>query len=137
MNNKSHEKDSSLILTKFHLFWQLINNMKKNTEKPTPEAKALSLFLMAYKSTSPAYKDKSQRINRQWNLVKYGELNKGDYLDEVQKMLTTFGGYEEVIEKTVRFYLNKTGEWNLQGDDKYCIDAQRIADKIEREKSPS
>ncbi len=41
--------------------------MKSN--KPTPEAKALSLFLMAYKTESPSYKEKSKRINRLWKLV--------------------------------------------------------------------
>ena len=51
-------------------------------------------------------------------------------MEEVQKMLTSFGGYSEVVEKTVKFYIEKTGEWSLQGDDKYCRDAQKIADEI-------
>ena len=104
--------------------------MKKNTEKPLPEAKALSLFLMAYKTISPTYKDKSKRINRLWDLVKNNELSKSEYMEEVQNMLTSFGGYSEVIEKTVRYYIEKTGEWKLEGDDKYCLDAKKIADKI-------
>ena len=104
--------------------------MKKKIEKPSPEAKALSLFLMAYKTTDPVYKEKSKRINKQWDLVLRGELNKSDYIEEVQNMLTSYGGYSEVVEKTVRFYIEKTGEWKLQGDDKYCLDAQQIADKI-------
>ncbi|MBT6870752.1 MAG: hypothetical protein HOA66_04770 [Candidatus Marinimicrobia bacterium] len=45
-------------------------------------------------------------------------------------MLTSYGGYSDVVEKTVRYYIEKTGEWKLQGDDKYCLDAQKIADKL-------
>jgi len=104
--------------------------MKKNIEKPSPEAKALSLFLMAYKTTSPIYKDKSKRINRLWDLVKIDKLSRSDYMEEVQNALTSYGGYSEVVEKTVRFYIEKTGEWKLQGNDKYCLDAKQIADKI-------
>ena len=104
--------------------------MKKNTGKPSPEAKALSLFLMAYKAIDPIYKEKSKRINRLWDLVKNDELSKSDYLEEVQNMLTLYGGYSEVVEKTVKFYIERTGEWKLQGDDKYCLDAQKVADKI-------
>jgi hypothetical protein len=104
--------------------------MIKHTEKPSPEAKALSLFLMAYKTTSPIYKEKSKRINKLWNLVKTDELGRSDYMKEVQNMLTSYGGYSDVVEKTVRFYIEKTGEWKLQGDDKYCLDAQKIADKL-------
>ena len=104
--------------------------MIKHTEKPSPEAKALSLFLMAYKTTNSIYKEKSKRINKLWNLVKTDELSRSDYMKEVQDMLTSYGGYSEVVEKTVRFYIVKTGEWKLEGDDKYCLDAQKIADKI-------
>jgi hypothetical protein len=104
--------------------------MTKNTEKPSPEAKALSLFLMAYKTTGPNYKEKSKRINRLWGLVAKNELSMSDYLEEVNNTLTAYGGYSEVVEKTVRFYIEKTGEWKLKGDDKYCLDAQEIADKI-------
>ncbi|MBL4707710.1 MAG: hypothetical protein JKY48_04645 [Flavobacteriales bacterium] len=104
--------------------------MTKKTEKPSPEAKALSLFLMAYKTTSPAHKEKSKRINRLWSLVLKDELSRSDYLEEVQNTLTSYGGYSEVVEKTVRFYIEKSGEWTLQGDDKYCQDAKQIADKI-------
>ena len=104
--------------------------MKKNTEKPSPEAKALSLFLMAYKTIDPIYKEKSKRINKLWDLVKIDELSREDYMEEVQNMLSLYGGYSEVVEKTVRFYIEKTGEWKLQGDDKYCVDAKQIADKI-------
>ena len=104
--------------------------MKKKTEKPSPEAKALSLFLMAYKTIDPIYKEKSKRVNRLWDLVKIDELSRSDYMEEVQNMLTSYGGYSEVVEKTVRFYIEKTGEWKLQGDDKYCLDAKQIADKI-------
>jgi hypothetical protein len=105
--------------------------MKSN--KPTPEAKALSLFLMAYKTKGPTYKEKSKRINRLWKLVLSDELSNADYLEEVQSTLESFGGYLEVVEKTVRFYLEKTGEWTLQGDDQYCKDAQQIAEKILKE----
>ena len=104
--------------------------MKKKIEKPSPEAKALSLFLMAYKTINPIYKEKSKRINRLWDLVKRDKLSRSDYIEEVQNMLTSYGGYSEVVEKTVRFYIEKTGEWKLQGDDKYCLDARQIADKI-------
>ena len=104
--------------------------MKKKSEKPSPEAKALSLFLMAYKTIDPIYKEKSKRINRLWDLVTKDELSRSDYIEEVQNMLTSYGGYTKVIEKTVKFYIEKTGEWKLQGDDKYCLDAKQIADKI-------
>ena len=99
-------------------------------KKPTPEAKALSLFLMAHKKSKPIYKEKAKRINKQWDLVQSDELSQNDYDKEVQNMLTSFGGYSEVLEKTVRYYIEKTGEWTLKGDDKYCQDAQKIADKI-------
>lgn len=104
--------------------------MKKTIEKPSPEAKALSLFLMAYKTIDPIYKEQSKRINKLWSLVLINELSKDDYFKEVQKMLTSYGGYSEVVEKTVQFYIEKTGEWKLQGDDKYCLDAKFIADKL-------
>lgn len=104
--------------------------MERKIEKPSAEAKALSLFLMAYKTIDPKYKEKSKRINKRWDLVKMGELSKDDYLNEVQEMLTSFGGYSEVVEKTVRFYIEKTGKWKAQGDDKYSLDAQQVADKM-------
>ncbi len=104
--------------------------MKEKLEKPTPEAKALSLFLMAYKTTSPAHKEKSTQIKRLWSLVLNEELSLSEYLEKVNSMLALFGGYSKVVEKTVKFYIDKTGEWKLKGDDKYCIDAQEIADKI-------
>ena len=104
--------------------------MKKTSEKPSPEAKALSLFLMAYKTIDPKYKEKAKRINRLWDLVVRDELSRTDYMEEVVKMLDLYGGYSEVVEKTVKYYIEKTGEWNLQGDDKYCLDAKEFADKI-------
>ena|SRR5690554_6777091 len=104
--------------------------MSKKVHKPSPEAKALSLFLMAYKTIDPIYKEKSKRINKQWSLVLKGELDKKDYVEEVQKMLASYGGYAEVVEKTVKYYIEKTGEWKLKGDDKYCQDAKAVADKI-------
>ena len=104
--------------------------MKRKIEKPSPEAKALSLFLMAYKTINPIYKEKSKHINRLWDLVMRDELSRSDYFEEVQNMLTSYGGYSEVVEQTVKFYIEKTGEWKLQGDDKYCLDAKQIADKI-------
>ena len=104
--------------------------MKKNTEKPTSEAKALSLFLMYYKTIDPIYKEKSKRINKQWDRVRNDELSRADYLEEVQSMLTEYGGYSDVVEKTVKYYIDKTGEWKLQGEDKYCLDAKTVADKI-------
>jgi hypothetical protein len=104
--------------------------MTNKSEKPTPEAKALSLFLMAYKTKDPVYKEKSKRINRLWSLVLRGDMSRTEYMKEVQTMLSSYGGYSEVVEKTVRYYIDKTGEWKLQGDDKYCIDAKAFADQI-------
>ncbi|MBL1280203.1 MAG: hypothetical protein COA33_008030 [Fluviicola sp.] len=103
-------------------------------KKPSPEAKALSLFLMAYKKEDPVCKDKSRRINKQWELVKSGGLSHEDYVKEVEDMLTSLGGYSEVLEKTVQFYIEKTGEWKLEGDDKYCMDAKEVANKILKQK---
>lgn len=104
--------------------------MKKKTAKPSPEAKALSLFLMAYKTKDPIYKEKSKRINRLWDLVQVRELSKSDYMEEVQNMLDLYGGYSEVVEKTVRYYIETTGEWKSQGSDKYSLDAKQVADRI-------
>lgn len=107
--------------------------MTTKSEKPSPEAKALSLFLMAYKAKDPLYKERAKRINRLWSLVMANELSKEEYAEEVQNMLTSFGGYSEVIEKTVRYYIEKTGVWKLEGDDKYCLDAKEIVAKITKE----
>jgi len=104
--------------------------MNRRTEKPSPEAKALSLFLMAHKSIDPICKEQSKRMNRLWDLVLENDSRMRDYTKEVQKLLTSHGGYSEVVEKTVKYYIEKTGEWKLKGDDKYCRDAQQIADKI-------
>lgn len=104
--------------------------MERNSEKPTPEAKALSLFLMAYKSKNPKYKEVSKRINRLWDLVKKDEMDREEYMSEVNTLLEKNGGYDAVVEKTVQFYINKSGEWSLKGDDKYCQDAQKVADRI-------
>ena len=104
--------------------------MIKNKEKPSPEAKALSLFLMAFKSSNPVYKEKSKRMNRIQGLVTKDEMSKEDYMEEVHATLLSYGGYSEVIEKTVRHYIKKSGEWTLKGDDKYCMDAQEVANKI-------
>ena len=108
--------------------------MTKNTEKPTPEVKALSLFLMAFKKTNPAYKEKSRSIKKLWDLVLLNEVTKADYLDEVQNMLDSLGGYSEVVEKTVQHYINTTGERKLEGNDQYCLDAKEIAAKILKQK---
>ncbi|RFC55070.1 hypothetical protein [Brumimicrobium aurantiacum] len=108
--------------------------MSKNTDKPSPEAKALSLFLMAHKSTNQNYKEKSKRINKLWTQVASGGTTKEVYLEEVQNMLESYGGYDKVVEKTVQFYINKTGEWKLAGNDKFCQDAQKIADRLKEEK---
>ena len=108
----------------------MTKSMKNKTEKPSAEAKALSLFFMAYKTINPIYKEKSKRINRLWGLVLKQELSKSDYTEELQSMLDAYGGYSEVVEKTVRYYIEKTGEWKLQGDDKYCRDAKQVAEKI-------
>ena len=76
------------------------------------------------------YKEKSKRINRLWSLVKYGEMRKEEYILELDKMIKSCGGYLEIVEKTVQYYIDKTGEWKLEGDDKYCQDAKKFADKI-------
>ena len=104
--------------------------MKNKLEKPSAEAKALSLFLMAFKTSSPVHKEQSKRINRLWSLVQNGDLEMSEYLEKVQSMLTLVGGYSQVVEKTVRYYIEKTGEWKLKGDDKYCEDAQEVANRI-------
>ena len=103
--------------------------MKENKEKPSPEAKALSLFLMAFKSQKPIYKEQSKRINRLWGMVQADEMDHAEYMEKVESMLTLNGGYAKVVEQTVRHYITKTGEWKLKGDDKYCQDAQKVADK--------
>lgn len=102
--------------------------------KPSAEAKALSLYLMAFKKTSPPHKEKAKRINKQWDLVKAGELSQNEYMDEVNAMLKSYGGYTEVIWKTVKHYIAKTGEWKLEGEDKYCMDAKEIANKVLKQK---
>jgi len=106
--------------------------MSKNNsiDKPSHEAKALSLFLMAYKTIDPIYKERSKRINRLWDLVKSEELSREDYEAEVKKMLKSYGGYSGVIEKTIQYYIDKTGSWEVKGDDKYCQDARLIAAKM-------
>jgi len=104
--------------------------MTKLSSKPSPEAKALSLFLMAYKTTNPVYKEKAKRINKRWDLVLKDEITRAEYNEEVLSMLESYGGYAEVVEKTVKFYIEKTGEWTLKGNDKYCQDAQVIVDKL-------
>lgn len=104
--------------------------MTQQTEKPTPEAKALSLFLMAYKTVDSIYKEKSKRISRLWGLVLSEELSQTEYMEEVLTTLESYGGYSEVIKKTVQHYIEKTGEWTLKGDDKYSLDAQQVADGI-------
>jgi hypothetical protein len=104
--------------------------MEKTTEKPSAQAKALSLFLMAYKTKDNAYKEKSKRINRLYDLVKTNELEKEEYAKEVDNMLDLYGGYEAVIEKTIQYYLDKTGEWKSRGEDQYAEDAKKIAKKM-------
>ena len=109
--------------------------MSQKTEKPSPEAKALSLFLMAYKTKDPIYKEKSKKINSLWSLVLRGEFDRTEYVEEVQKLLNHYGGYSDVMEKTVRYYIEKTGEWTLNGDDQYSQDAKQVADKILNDKT--
>jgi len=104
--------------------------MTKNIDKPSAEAKALSLFFMAYKTTDPIYKEKSKRINRLWDLVKVNQLSKADYLAEINEMIESYGGYSEIIEKTIKYYIEKFGEWKSQGNDQYAQDAKKIAAKI-------
>lgn len=104
--------------------------MNRKSQKPTPEAKALSLFLMAYKKTDPKFKEMSKWINKSWDLVQSRELSRQDYKDQVQELLDEYGGYDQVVEKTVKYYIDKTGKWTLKGEDKYSVDAQRVADTI-------
>jgi len=104
--------------------------MNNKNIKPSAEAKALSLFLMTFKKSKPLYKGQAKRMNKQWERVKNNELSIQEYLDEVQNMLSTFGGYSKVVEETVWYYIKKEGAWKLEGDDKYCRDAKKIADRI-------
>jgi len=103
----------------------------KPPPRPSAEAKALSLFLMAYKSKGDTFKEHARIINKRWELVKQEKLSWKDYAREVKSMLANYGGYEEVIEKTVRYYLEETGSWKSSGKDKYSFDAKRIADEIQ------
>lgn len=104
--------------------------MITNNEKPSPEAKALSLFLMAFKASKPTIKEQAKRMNKNWDRVKEGSLTKEEYATKVTSVLKAHGGYEKVLKDTVYFYIRKTGEWTLKGDDQYCQDAQKLADKI-------
>jgi len=106
----------------------------KPPPRPSAEAKALSLFLMAFKSKGASYKDHARIINKRWELVKHDKLSWKDYAREVKSMLATYGGYEEVIEKTIRHYIEETGAWRSNGKDKYSMDAQKIADEIIKNK---
>ncbi len=108
--------------------------MKRIAEKPTPEAKALSLFLMDFKSSSHTHKEKARQMNKLWDQVNMEKMTKAEYWEQVRKALASFGGYTAVVEKTVRFYIEKTGTWKLNGNDKYCLDAKKIADQIMKEK---
>ena len=104
--------------------------MEDNKQKPTPEAKALSLFLMAFKSENQQYKDKARQMKNRRDLVMAGELDPDKYQNEVKGTLATYGGYTKVIEKTVQYYIDKFGEYKSQGDDKYAKDAQAIAENL-------
>jgi len=106
------------------------NSGPKPPPRPSAEAKALSLFLMAFKSKGDSFKEHARIINKRWDLVKQDKLNWKDYSREVKSMLANYGGYEEVIEKTVRHYIQETGSWKSSGKDKYSIDAKEIAEKI-------
>ena len=48
---------------------------------------------------------------------------------ELKNMLNSNGGYFEVVEKTIKYYMEKTVKWTLKGDDKYCKDAYYFVDK--------
>lgn len=109
-----------------------MKSINRKTEKPSAEAKALSLYLMAFKSIDPVCKEQSKRMKRLWSIVLENDSRMKDYIKEVQKLLTAHGGYEEVVEKTVKHFVEKTGEWNLKGDDKFCVDAQRVADELKK-----
>ena len=85
---------------------------------------------MAFKTIDPIYKEKSKWINKQWDMVQSRELSRTEYQEKVQKMLTSYGGYSEVLEKTVKHYIKTTGKWTMKGDDKYCQDARKVADGI-------
>jgi len=37
-----------------------------------------------------------------------------------------------VVEKIVLFYIETTGKWSLAGDDQYCLDAKKVADRIKK-----
>jgi hypothetical protein len=53
--------------------------------KPTPEAKALSLYLMAFKKSKQINKENAKRNNKQWERVKYNELSMEDYMEVMIK----------------------------------------------------
>ena len=103
---------------------------QKRCSKTITRSESTFTFFMAYKTISPLYKEKSKRINRLWDLVGVGKLTNDEYAGEVEKMLKSYGGYSEVVEKTVKYYIEKTGEWTLQGDDKYCQDAKIVAETL-------
>ncbi|TRX70203.1 hypothetical protein [Carboxylicivirga sp. M1479] len=109
-----------------------MKSINRRTEKPSAEAKALSLYLMAFKSTDSACKEQSKRMKRLWDIVLENDARMKDYVKEVQKLLAVHGGYEKVVEKTVKHFVEKTGEWKLKGDDKFCVDAQRVADDLKK-----
>ncbi|MBK3516062.1 hypothetical protein [Carboxylicivirga marina] len=106
--------------------------MNRRTEKPSAEAKALSLFLMAFKASDQDIKQQSKRMKRLWDIVLENDSRMKDYIKEVQKLLALHGGYDIVVEKTVKHYIEKTGEWKLEGDDKFSVDAQRVADELKK-----
>lgn len=105
--------------------------MSNQTIKPTPEAKALSLFFMAYKAKSASFKEKAKRINKRWDLVRIEKITMDEYMEEINNTLAEYGGYEEVIEKTIRFYIENHGGWKSTGNDKYSEDAIRILERIQ------
>ncbi|MFK8044560.1 MAG: hypothetical protein AB8B72_03640 [Crocinitomicaceae bacterium] len=104
--------------------------MKNNLEKPSPEAKALSLFLMAHKNVGADHKENASYIKELWSMVLNGKLDQRKYLQEVSAMIKFYGGYDKVVEKTVKHFIDKTGEWKAGGDDQFSKDAQAIADRI-------
>ena len=82
--------------------------MKKNNHTPTPEAKALSLYLMAFKASNPALKEQAKRMNKEWDRVKEALLTKEDYAVKVESILRSHGGYDKVLKDTVYHFIKKS-----------------------------
>jgi len=87
--------------------------MKNNLEKPAPEAKALSLFLMAHKNVGSEHKENANYIKELWSMVLNGKLDQRKYSQEVSAMVKFYGGDEKGVENKVKYFFYKNGEVKL------------------------